>query len=96
MYTVVYACNDFYAKLAGISLQSLLETNKDDFACYILCDNVSSQNINKLKSIQNKYSNLCNINFINANEILKDLKTFMNGYDNALDKNMGGGVHYLY
>lgn len=52
MYTVVYACNNGYAKLAGISLLSLLQNNTThDFTIYIVADNISITNRQKLESL---------------------------------------------
>ena len=54
---VVYACDDRYAMLAGVSLISLLETNKDfeEIAIHILTTGVSDANKGKLTEISRRY-----------------------------------------
>lgn len=58
---VIYSSDDNYAQHMGISIYSLLENNKDDFEevnIYIIENNISIQNKEKLESIENEFNNL--------------------------------------
>jgi len=92
MNNVIYACNDGYAKLAGISLISLLKNNPSiGIRCFFILDNVSQKNIDKLKEIKSTYSNLVEIVFVDAASIVENISKYVTGYVNSIDVNMGGG-----
>ncbi|MBR0031099.1 MAG: glycosyltransferase family 8 protein [Treponema sp.] len=92
MYNVIYACNDAYAKLAGISIISLLKNNPDSmFRVFLMSDKVCAENIGKLKSIENDFSNLSEIVFVDSEVIVSDIKNYVKGYDNSTDALSGGG-----
>lgn len=69
---IVYAADNNYAWLAGISLLSFLDNNKGIHNIFILDDNILVDNKNKLKEIASKYQ--ANIFFIDVKNILNDLK----------------------
>lgn len=54
---VVYAANDNYAALAGVSMLSLFENNKKckKLNVYILSDRIQNANLNKLQKIGRNY-----------------------------------------
>lgn len=68
---VMYASDDKYAEIAGVSIVSLLENNKEagDITFYILDNGLSSQNKNNLSSLVSEYSR--RIVFINVPDIEK-------------------------
>lgn len=83
---IVYAANDGYAMLAGISIISLFENNRDvnDINVYILSDNIKDDNKDKLNEISRKYNR--NITVIDISEELEKLiDTGLSGYVNSLD-----------
>ena len=60
---IVYASNDRFAQILGISLLSLFENNKDmELTVYILDDKITKENRQKLLSIGNKYNR--SLNFV--------------------------------
>lgn len=63
---VVYACDDKYAMLAGVSMKSLLEVNDTELNIYILSNGVSNDNQKRLLSIAEKYD--CEINIVELND----------------------------
>ena len=71
----VYMSNDGYAPYAGISFTSLFENNKDieDITIHYLDVGVSKENINKLKSIADKYDRNIIFYKINDEEFCKNL-----------------------
>lgn len=54
---IVYACDNNFAEMLGISMVSLFENNKNcgEINVYILDDEISDTNKNKLKKIADKY-----------------------------------------
>lgn len=68
---VMYASDDNYAEIAGISIVSLLENNKnaDNIKLFILDNGISSQNKNNLSSLAGEYSR--KIVFIDVPDIEK-------------------------
>lgn len=54
---IVYTCDDNFVWIAGISMISLYETNREtkDLSVYLLGDNVSKENKELLKSIAKRY-----------------------------------------
>ena len=54
---ILYASNDNYASIMGISIISLLENNKktENIQVYIINDEISEKNIKKIESIFKKY-----------------------------------------
>ena len=92
MYNVIYACNDGYAKLAGISIISLLKNNlASQFRIFVMSDKVCEENVRKLKSIENDFSNLTELVFVESDSLVSDLKNYVKGYDNSVDISSGGG-----
>ena len=69
----VYACDDNYAMLAGVSIASLLEHcgSDDGMTVDVLCCEVSEENIARLQSVGDEYPQ--KINLIDAGEAIKDL-----------------------
>ena len=67
---VVLASDDNYVPLLTISIVSFLENNQNDFDeinVFILNDGITNQNIERIKSILNKYD--CNLSFIKSKNI---------------------------
>ena len=85
MLNVVVASDDNYASLLLISVTSLLENNSD-FECinvYVLDDNLSQYNKNRINNLKNTYS--CNIFFIKIKQLDSlDINLF------ALEKDLTG------
>lgn len=55
---VLYSTDDNYTWIAGVSILSLFENNKnEDIKLFILNNNISTQNKSKLDDIANKYNN---------------------------------------
>ncbi|MDE7422309.1 MAG: hypothetical protein K2N51_01210, partial [Lachnospiraceae bacterium] len=60
--SVVYAANELYAPLLGISLTSLLYNNKEEkFDIYILSNGIKMKNIEKLEKTCQKYKAKLNV-----------------------------------
>ncbi len=81
---VVYASDDNYAMLAGISMISLFENNKlcSKLNVSILADNISKENKEKLYGIGMAYQR--DVRLIDTSRALKELKQKgINGYANA-------------
>lgn len=55
---IVYASDDHYAFLAGVSMISLFKNNRDfeSLNVYILSDHISKKNIRRLTAIGKKYN----------------------------------------
>jgi len=70
---VLYQSNDYYAPITGVSLTSLLENNKhfDVINIYILNDNISENNMEKLRKVCQDYKR--KIVFLETEDILKKL-----------------------
>ncbi len=84
---VVYASDDHYAMMAGISMISLFENNKpcSKLTVYILADNMSKANKEKLYGIGMMYQR--DVYLIDTSHALKDIKQKgINGYSNAYSK----------
>lgn len=80
----VYACDDTYAPLAGVSMLSLLENNKNEeqLSVYILSDGISQENINKLIQIGQEYKR--SVVTIDVRDKIEQLTvTGITGYKNA-------------
>lgn len=70
---VLYQCDDGYALLCGVSLESLLENNKDmDFFIHIMSDGITSSNKKRIKDIADKHGQ--SLEFIDAEPIVRQLK----------------------
>lgn len=71
---VLYQSDNNYADLTGVSIISLFENNKhlQEINVYILNDNISAENIEKLQQVGFKYER--NIVMIDTAHILKKLK----------------------
>ncbi len=71
---ILYQCDDAYALLCGVSLESLLENNKDmDLFIHIMSDGITSANKKRIKEIAEKHKQ--NLEFIDAKPIVSELKT---------------------
>lgn len=68
---IVYSSDDNYSKYAGISIKSLLENNRhiDHINIYILDNNISDVNKNKMMQIISEYEN-CVLKFVSCKEYL--------------------------
>lgn len=60
---ICYAADNMYVMQAGISMLSVLKHN-ENVNFYLLCDDYTMDNIDKLKKIEKEYK--CNIFFINC------------------------------
>lgn len=71
---ILYQASDFYAPMAGISILSLLENNKHlkEICIYILTDDISEENKEKLNSIIKKFHR--EVRYINAKQADKLLE----------------------
>ena len=51
-YSVLYACNEAYSPFAGVSIHSLLSSNRDaeEIDIYLVTDEVSEKTLKKLQS----------------------------------------------
>ena len=76
---IVYATDDNFAEILGVSLVSLYENSKDvdDIIVYVLDSGISDENIKKLKSLPKKYSR-SDLSFIKATDISKELSMNVN------------------
>lgn len=84
---VVYAADNNYASLAGISMLSLFENNKEcrELVVYILADNIDKDNQQKMLKVGACYGR--EVHFIDASEALTRLQEKgINGYSNADNK----------
>ncbi len=65
---VVYACDDKYAMLAGVSIESLLRTNHDvdEIRVFVLTNGVSEENAQKLISIAEQNHRKINLVTVSA------------------------------
>lgn len=68
---IVYAANDHYAALAGVSMYSLFENNREcsELCVYVLSDHISIININNLQKVGEKYQR--KVEIIDIREALK-------------------------
>ncbi|MBS5113962.1 MAG: glycosyltransferase family 8 protein [Coprobacillus cateniformis] len=85
MINVVYSTSDFYAMCTGISIYSLFENNTDlDINVDVIVNGVSSDNINRLKQIGNKFNRKVNIidnsNYLNKFGSEYNLPMIRNSY----------------
>ena len=70
---VLYQCDDGYALLCGVSLESLLENNKGvTFFIHIMSDGITPSNKKWIKDIANKHGQ--SLEFIDAKPLVKELK----------------------
>lgn len=69
----VYACDDNYAMLAGVSIASLLEQcgADTDLTVYVLCCKVSEENIERLRAVSDSYPQ--EVILIDASEAIQEL-----------------------
>ena len=76
---IVYATDDNFAEILGVSLVSLYENSKDvdEIIVYVLESGISDENIKKLKSLPKKYSR-SDLSFIKATDISKELSMNVN------------------
>lgn len=85
---VVYAADDNYAYLAGVSMLSLLCNCKADMDIYVLDDNISKENKQKLLSIaeQKEFKDNSRLFFIDMKSAIEDIKSKTNrSYGLVLD-----------
>ncbi len=77
---VAYSSSDLYSKFAGISMISLFENNKEfeNINIYLIEDNVSEENKNKLKKIVERYNR--NIYFLSFTIISEGMKGLNNNF----------------
>ena len=64
------ASDDNYAVHLGICIVSIMENNSRNVNMHILDNNISEVNLNRLKSLEDKYSNL-KINFYNTHDFFR-------------------------
>ena len=71
---IVYAADDKFAEILGVSLVSLYENNRDmdDIVVYVLDSNITNENKEKIVSVSRKYQR-SEVNFIPAENISKKL-----------------------
>src|SRR5699024_6931620 len=71
---IVYASDDRFAEIVGVSIVSLYENSKnmDDIVVYILDSGIKEENKKKLLSVSQRYGRT-NIHFIPAKNISKKL-----------------------
>ena len=71
---ILYQSNDNYAPITGVSMTSLFENNKDldEINVYVLNDNISDKNIEKMEETAKKYKR--NLYIVNTDNILKKLR----------------------
>lgn len=71
---ILYASDDNYAPIAGVSITSLFENNQDANQIYVwyLTDNISQKNIDKLQRTADKYHRV--ITFLNVEKSLERIK----------------------
>lgn len=88
---ICYAADNMYVMQAGISMLSVLKHN-ENVNFYLLCDDYTTDNIDKLKKIEKEYK--CNIFFINCKKNLKILNDTVLFNDNSKMKN--GLITFMY
>ena len=71
---VLYQSNDNYAEITGVSMTSLLENNKDldEINIFLLNDQISAENIEKLKSCNERYGR--NLSILETDTVLTKLR----------------------
>jgi lipopolysaccharide biosynthesis glycosyltransferase len=70
---ILYQCDDAYSLLCGVSLESLLENNKDmNLFIHIMNDGMTSANKKRVKEIAEKHKQ--SLEFIDAKPIVNELK----------------------
>ena len=70
---VLYQCDDGYAPLCGVSLESLLANNKDiEFSIHIMSDGITPANKKRIKNIADNHKQ--SLEFIDAKSIVSELK----------------------
>lgn len=84
---IVYASDDKFSEILGVSLVSLYENSKDmeQINVYVLNSGISSQNMEKLLSISRKYHRN-DIKFISARDISKVLSMDVNADRGSLSQ----------
>lgn len=83
--SIVYASDDHYASLAGVSMISLFRNNRDFklLNVYILADQISKKNIARLKAIGEKYHR--NVYILDVDRQMQHLmENGVEGYANAV------------
>ena len=68
---ICMASDDNYAIHLGICIVSIVENNDSEMNVHILNNNISQLNLNRLKTIENKYSNL-NLCFYDVNQYFSE------------------------
>lgn len=73
---VIYACDDNYAPYACVSICSLLENNKEmeNITVYLVQDNVSKSNLDKIRIQIEKYG--AHYVQVDANEVINEIKKY--------------------
>ena len=72
---IIYATDDNYSFLAGVSIESLFENNKDagEINVYILDDGISDNNKEQLKLVSNKYGR--NLFYVNVKDFIEQISS---------------------
>lgn len=86
---IVYAANDAYTQVAGTSIVSLLENNRNNrfYNIYVLSDGIQEQNVAKLHEIVREYG--YELQIIDIREKSSELLAMgVTGYANAIGSNM--------
>lgn len=86
---IVYATNEAYVPLAGVSMLSLFENNKHipEIKVYILADAISNESKERLYGIGKSYGRMAEI--VDTENVLKSFEDAgTKGYDNAVDKGL--------
>lgn len=68
---ICMASSDMYSVHLGICIVSIAENNSSNIRMHILNNNISEVNLDKLKSLENKYDNL-KINFYDTTDFFKE------------------------
>lgn len=88
-YNVVYATNEGYASLAGVSMISLFVNNKnmEELDVYILADGLSEESLEHFGEIAKTFER--QVHIIKVQDVLKKMESQgIKGYDNALDQGL--------
>ena len=85
---ICMASDDNYAVHLGICIVSIMENNSSNINMHILDNNISEVNLNKLKSLEDKYPNLTII-FYNTHDFFKEKEA-----GNIIKKELNGTIFY--
>lgn len=82
---VLYGCDDNYAPYAGISITSLLESNKraQEISIYVAGMGISAENMEKLRKLANCYGR--EIVFLDTNKAMEEIRQYQcKGWNGSL------------